>query len=250
MNTPRRNYVLNLPDWELPRLGDLEWPLVERLADAARVRRLGSESLEDAIYEVVHGSLTQLAETAVNETIEYWLRGLGDGNDGRWPELCVEFPYLERRETAEPLTLVYHVDNADGSRTQLNRTSLDDVVARVLEDAVPPASITGRARIVALALRRLADRLERCSLGGAEAAAYSSGGQRTRGDGSKVAIRPVFAAITARQSPQDRGAQEGSSHGAITSDVLGLEVVMHSGQSSSLSQSHSSFHSYPQFGQQ
>ncbi len=171
MDTPRRNYVLNLPDWELPRLGDLEWPLVERLADAARVRRLGSESLEDALYDVIHDSLAQLAEIAVNETIEYWLKGLGDGNNGRWPELCVEFPYLERRETAEPLTLAYRVDNADGTRTELNRTSLDAVVVRVLENAEPLSSIAARARIVAFALRRLADRLERYSLRGAEAPA-------------------------------------------------------------------------------
>jgi hypothetical protein len=164
MNTPDRRYVLNPPDWELPRLEDLEWPLVARLAEAARVRRLGDGSLEDALYDVVHSSLVQLAETAVNETIEYWLKGLGDGNNGRWPELCVELPYLEHRETTEPLTLVYRVDNTDGTRTELNRSTLDSVITRALEDADPPASSAGRARIVAFALRHLAERLERRSL--------------------------------------------------------------------------------------
>lgn len=82
MDTPRRHYVLNLPDWELPRLEDLEWAFVEKLVEAARVRRLGAGSQEDALYDAVHGFLVQLAETAVNETIEYWLKGLGDGNNG------------------------------------------------------------------------------------------------------------------------------------------------------------------------
>jgi hypothetical protein len=165
MNGPH-HYVLNLPDWELPRLDNLEWPLVERLAEATRVRRLGPESLKDAIYDVLHGSLTELAGSAVNEAIEYWLKGLGDGNNGRWPELCVELPYLELRETTEPLTLAYCVDNADGTRTELNRTTLDAVVSRLSEETEPPASITGRARIVAFALRQLAERLERLSVQG------------------------------------------------------------------------------------
>lgn len=167
MNGPSHHYVLNLQDWELQRLDDLEWPLVERLAEAARVRRLDAGSLEDALYDVVHASLVQFAETAVNETIEYWLKGLGDGNDGRWPELCVELPFLEHRETAEPLTLTYCVDNTDGTRTELNRTTLDAVISRLLDDADPPTSITGRAKIVAFALRQLADRLERLSAEGA-----------------------------------------------------------------------------------
>lgn len=163
MDGKQRRFVLNLPDWDLPRLEDLEWPLVERLAQTARVRRLGDGSLEDALYDVIHGSLAQLAETAVNEAIEYWLKGLGDGNNGRWPELCVELPYLERRETTEPLTLAYRVDNSDGTRTELNRTTLDSVITPLLEDSGPPASIAGRARIVAFALRRLAEKIERVS---------------------------------------------------------------------------------------
>lgn len=167
MKVTCRRYVLNLPDWDLPRLDDLEWPLVERLAQTARVRRLGDGSLEDALYDVIHGSLAQLAETTVNETIEYWLKGLGDGNNGRWPELCVELPYLERRETTAPLTLAYRVDNTDGSRTELNWTTLDSVINRLLEDADPPSSLKGRARIVAFALRQLADKLERSSVEGA-----------------------------------------------------------------------------------
>jgi len=96
MNTERRQYVLNLPDWELPRLDDLEYTLVEELAAKARWIGLGSGSLKDALYGLLHDRLRQLADSAVQECIEYWLKGLGDGNNGRWPELCVELPYLER----------------------------------------------------------------------------------------------------------------------------------------------------------
>ncbi len=96
----------------------------------------------------------------------YWLQGLGDGNNGRWPELCVELPYLSHRETTEPLMLAYRVANADGTRTELNRTTLDSVITRLLEDTDSPTRIAGRAKIVAFALRRIAERLERLSLGG------------------------------------------------------------------------------------
>lgn len=160
MNPKRRRYVLNLLEWELPRLDDLEYTLVEDLAAKARWKGLGSGSLKDAFSDVLHDRLRQLAECAVNETIEYWLKGLGDGNDGRWPELCVELPYLEHREVAEPLTLTYCVDNGDDTRTELNRTSLGAVMARFLDDGDPAAQPRGRARVVADELRQLAQKLE------------------------------------------------------------------------------------------
>lgn len=165
MNTPgRRRYVLNLPDWELPRLDDLVWTLVEELGETAHRTRFRPEVLKDAFHDVLHGRIVEVAESTVNETIEYWLKGLADGNNGRWPELCVELPYLERRETTEPLTVAYCVDNADDTRTELNRTTLDAVISRLLENADPPTGVTGRAKIVAFALRQLADRLERVSV--------------------------------------------------------------------------------------
>ncbi|HXR89563.1 MAG TPA: hypothetical protein VN750_04695 [Steroidobacteraceae bacterium] len=163
MNAERRSYVLNLPEWELPRLDDLEFALVEELAARARAKRINSESLEDVFSELLHNRLLTLVESAVNETIEYWLKGLGDGNDGHWPELRVELPYLEHREITEPLTLTYCVDNGDDTRTELNRTHLGAVMARFLEDADPPARLRGRARVVADELRQLAQKLEELS---------------------------------------------------------------------------------------
>ena len=160
MNAKQRSYVLNLPEWELPRLDDLEYTLVEELAAKTRAKRIGSESLEDVFNTLLHDRLSELVESAVNETIEYWLKGLGDGNNGRWPELCVELPYLEHGEITEPLTLIYCVDNGDGTRTELNRTTLGAVMSRFLQDADLPARTPGRARVMAAELRQLAQKLE------------------------------------------------------------------------------------------
>ena len=161
MNAPPRRYVLNLPEWDLPRLDDLEWKLVERLAENVRVRRLRAESLEGVFHDVLHDSLLELVESAVNEILEYWLKGLGDGSNGRWPELCVEFPYLEQSEDTEPLTVTYCVDNGDGIRTELNRTTLGAVVSRFVDDCRPLTELPSRAKMVAFALHQLAETLER-----------------------------------------------------------------------------------------
>jgi hypothetical protein len=74
----------------------------------------------------------------VNETIEYWLRGLADGNDGRFPELSVEFPYLERDEEVDALTVAYVIANEDGTRTELLRTTLGQVLERALGEEESP----------------------------------------------------------------------------------------------------------------
>lgn len=160
MNGERRSYVLNLAEWELPRSDDLEYALAEELAAKARRKELDAESLADAFHTCLHDRLPQLVESAVNETIEYWLKGLGDGNNGHWPELCVEFPYLEHREITDPLTLTYCVDNGDDTRTELNRTSLGAVMARFLDDPDPAARLRGRAKVVADELRKLAQKFE------------------------------------------------------------------------------------------
>ena len=160
MNAPRRRYVLNLPEWELPRLDDMEWVLIERLADTARKRRFRPETLEDAFHDVLHAGLMELTESAVNEVIDYWLQGLGDGNNGTSPELCIDLPYLEHDQVADPLALAYCVDNGDGTRTELNRTTLGAVVSRLLDDTDPSPGLSSRAKVVAFALRQLADRLE------------------------------------------------------------------------------------------
>ena len=158
MNAPQ--YVLNVLEWDLPRLENLEWRLVERLAERVRTRRLGAESLEDVLHDALHDGLVELIDTGANETLEYWLKGLGDGNNGRWPELCVGFPYLEHGETSDPLAMVYSVDRGDGTRVELNRTTLEAVMSRFFDGRDFSARLPSRAKMVAFALRRLADKLD------------------------------------------------------------------------------------------
>jgi len=162
MNVP--HYLVNLLEWDLPRLENLEWRLVERLAESVRVRRLGAESLEDVIRDILHDSIIELVESAANETLEYWLKGLGDGHNGRWPELCVELPYLEHDESSEPLTMVYSVDNGEGTRIELNRTTLEAVMSRFFDGSDLSARWSSRAKMVVFALRRLADKLDAARL--------------------------------------------------------------------------------------
>lgn len=90
---------------------------------------------------MLHSRLRELAECAVNETLEYWLKGLSDGDNGSWPELCVELPYLEHGEVTEPLSLTYCVDSAHDTRIELNRTTLGTVLSRFFANPDPPARL-------------------------------------------------------------------------------------------------------------
>ena len=159
MQADQGKYVGDLKTWELPRLDDLESKMVEELAIEARAIYGDRVRFGEELYRGLRDRLRELAATAVNEVIEYWLKGLADGNDGQFPELCVEFPYLEREENADALTLAYCVDNDDGTRTELNRTTLEAALTRLLEN--PRAALPmERTKVVAAELRALAARLE------------------------------------------------------------------------------------------
>jgi hypothetical protein len=84
---------------------------------------------------------------------------LTDGCNGHFPEFCVELPYLERSEDTDPLTLAYCVDNEDGSRTELNRVTLECVLKRIVEESVSSAD-PARIKKVVRELRTLAQALE------------------------------------------------------------------------------------------
>lgn len=160
MASVQRHYVRDLKTWDLPRLEDLEERLIDEFAAKARVVFLDSERSGGQLQALFLERLRELAGTAVNEIFEYWLKGLVDGCNGQFPELCVELPFLERPEGSDPLTLAYCVDSGGGSRTELNRVSLAAVLERILDDpgsAVDPA----RLRLVASNLRALARTLER-----------------------------------------------------------------------------------------
>lgn len=116
--------------------------------------------LEEELYDRLLPRLRDLAQATINETIEYWMKGLADGLDGEYPEFCLELPYLERDEDVDPLTVVYTVENEDGTRTELLRTTIAAALRRVIEDDISGTDMERRARVVAAELRVLAARLE------------------------------------------------------------------------------------------
>jgi hypothetical protein len=91
-----RHYVQDLKTWDLPRLEDLERQLTDEFGPKARVVFLTKEREGDQLQSLFLERLRELAGTAVNEILEYWLKGLTDGCNGQFPELCVEVPFLER----------------------------------------------------------------------------------------------------------------------------------------------------------
>jgi hypothetical protein len=160
MQPQQGRYVRDLKAWELPRLEDLEAELVDKLAIRASDLFGDREGFEERLHTLFFDPLRAMAGVAVNEIIEYWLKGLADGNDGQFPEFCVEFPYLERNENTDSLTLAYCVDNEDGTRTELNRVTLERALMRVVEETVAPAGGASRLKVMACELRALAARLD------------------------------------------------------------------------------------------
>jgi len=155
-----RHYVQDLKTWDLPRLEDLEERVVEEFGPKARVVFLEGERSGGQLRVLFLDRLRELAGAAVNETLEYWLKGLVDGCNGRFPQLCVELPFLERREGDDPLALAYCVDNEDGSRTELNRVTLRAVLERILDDGGSSPADPARLRLMAGEFRALARTLE------------------------------------------------------------------------------------------
>jgi len=150
-------YVQDLKTWDLPRLENLEERVEAEFAHQARVIFLERGETQDQLHRLFLDRLREMAGVAVNEIIEYWVKGLVDGNNGQCPELCVELPYFNRGENADALTLAYCVDNEDGTRTELNRVTLQCVMERLLEGQVGTSS---QLRIVAAELRALAEKVE------------------------------------------------------------------------------------------
>lgn len=161
MQQSRRGYVEDLRAWDLLRLEELEEKLTDELAGKARVLYFDRGLFAEEFYSEFLDRLRTLGGAAVNETIEYWLKGLADGHDGQFPEFAVELPYLERSENIDALTVAYCVANEDGTRTELIRTTLESVLRRVIEDRDRPEDLDRRIKVVASELRTLATALEK-----------------------------------------------------------------------------------------
>lgn len=158
MASVRRNYVDDLRTWDLPRLEALESRLTEEFEPKAQVIFFDRDKEGTLIQRAFLQRIRELAAVAVNETLEYWLRGLTDGLDGRHPAFNVELPYLERGEDVDPLTLAYCVDNSDGTRTELLRVSLETILERVQNERTEVSTL--RLRSLSRALRALASSLD------------------------------------------------------------------------------------------
>jgi hypothetical protein len=154
--------ITDLKGWELPQLDAIQDQLIEELANRKIVVSL-STVLGERIHELIFDRVRELAETAINETILYWLMGLADGSDNSYdfPEMCVEFPYLHTTEGVDPLTVTYSVNSQDDTRTELNRIDLNKALMLPLEGDGMSAGIEARAKVVAERLKQLAVRLEK-----------------------------------------------------------------------------------------
>lgn len=112
----------------------------------------------EELYSVFIDRLRVIAGASVNEAIDYWLKGLGNGSH---PELCAEFPYLNQDESVDALTVDYCVDNEDGTRTRLNRINLGTALIDRIERTHEYTAVERRLiRTVATELRGLAQQLE------------------------------------------------------------------------------------------
>src|SRR6202035_3422454 len=85
--TKKQAKYVDLKEWELPTLDDLEENLVRELASKKLAIYLDEETLGKQLHALIFDRVRKLAQTAVNEAITHWLQGLGDGNDARFPEL-------------------------------------------------------------------------------------------------------------------------------------------------------------------
>jgi hypothetical protein len=136
---------------------------VDELAAKARTKYFDRGLFAEEFYPAFVDRLREVAGTISNTVIDYWAKGYADGNDGEYPELCVEFPYLQQNEDVDPLTVTYRVDNEDQTRTELSRVTLDTVLMDLFEND-PPARVKRRAKATAAKLRKLADKIERVGL--------------------------------------------------------------------------------------
>lgn len=170
MPSTQSKYVVDLKEWSLPQSEDVEHDLLDRVISKICRASMGigefkggplSEQLaerEEQLYDLIGGELREMSQEIVNETIDIWLRGLGDGLEGSYPELSVDFPYLRGEADSSPLTLCYMVEGGKAARTELLRADLEKALVEVAEESRRDRQ--PRAKAVATALRALADQID------------------------------------------------------------------------------------------
>jgi hypothetical protein len=161
MEEQQGKYVRNLKAWSLPRIEDMEGDLVDELAAKARTLYFDRDLFAEEFYVVFLDRIREIAGCVSDTVIDYWAKGYADGNDGQYPELCLEFPYLQGNEDVDPLTISYCVDNQDGSRTELSRIPLEEALTQLIESEAAPAPARRRVKATVSRLRELADKIDR-----------------------------------------------------------------------------------------
>jgi hypothetical protein len=158
----RQRKFVDIKEWELPALADREENLVRELASKRLAVYLDEDTLGRQLHTLIFDRVRKLAQTAVNEAITSWLQGLGNGNNAKFPELCIEFPYWQQtNENIAPLTITYSVDNQDGTRTEINRMSLGSALLQLIENKSNLHAHSARCvSVMATELRDLAARIE------------------------------------------------------------------------------------------
>jgi hypothetical protein len=170
----------NLADWELPSLEKRMGKLIEDLQKKKLWVALDADSLGEQLYAQLWDHVRELGATAANEAIAGWLQGVADGR----PDLCIRFAYLDGEAEATPLTIVYSVGAVDGSRMELRRIDLEEVLLEEAQfDHDSDAELEHRrqhAKTMVAHLRKLADTVDK------ELDAFGTPG----GPGSPRAMRP------------------------------------------------------------
>jgi hypothetical protein len=160
MTGKKSKHIQNLFAWELPKADRLQARLVTELAAQKLAIYLDEETLGEQLYGILFKRIREIAHTTVNETITYWLENaVGGGID--YPEMGVEFPYLERNDdTIDPLTVSYFVESDNGTRAEIKRVDLREALMQSVGLHRHEAPVPARVKSVATQLRDLAESLE------------------------------------------------------------------------------------------
>jgi hypothetical protein len=161
MGAKPRTIVGDLAEWDLPSLDDRMDDLIEELKPKKLQLAADGMTFGELLDAMLQPRVRELGATAANEAICGWLQGHADG----CPELCTEFPYLERHDDSEPLTVVYSVGAEDASRAEIHRFDLERALLDAVESVPSKRGRRSRLTLMASRLRALASKLEQEAAG-------------------------------------------------------------------------------------
>jgi hypothetical protein len=160
MSVKKSKHIHNLFSRELPKADSVQARLATELAPQKLTIYLDEGTLGGQLYRILFKRIREIAHTTVNETIMYWLENaVGGGID--YPELGVEFPYLQGNDTIDPFIVWYFVRSENGTRAEIKRVELREALMLSFGLHRLEAPLPSRVKSVATQLRVLAESLER-----------------------------------------------------------------------------------------